>query len=137
MTRTVSPSPEQLERCDDQEMIERLTYLIQFYVYAEAEEKDVRDLVSSFGADDGYSGYAIVKESALESAQAEIARLRDAAERGLEWAIDAANERKSKDAVFENAMKDIRRIEAALKGNQCDCIGFRAGNGRDRRSVAH
>jgi hypothetical protein len=118
MTRTVSPSPEQLERCDDQEMIERLTYLIQFYVYAEAEEKDVRDLVSSFGADDGYSGYAIVKESALESAQAEIARLRDAAERGLEWAIDAANERKSKDAVFENAMKDIRRIEAALKGNQ-------------------
>jgi hypothetical protein len=75
MTRTVSPSPEQLERCDDQEMIERLTYLIQFYVYAEAEEKDVRDLVSSFGADDGYSGYAIVKESALESAQAEIARL--------------------------------------------------------------
>jgi hypothetical protein len=68
-------SPKQLERCDDQEMIERLTYLIQFYVYAEAEEKDVRDLVSSFGADDGYSGYAIVKESALESAQAEIARL--------------------------------------------------------------
>jgi hypothetical protein len=55
---------------------------------------------------------------ALESAQSEIARLRDAAERGLEWAIDAANERKSKDAVFENAMKDIRRIEAALKGNQ-------------------
>jgi hypothetical protein len=80
MTRTVSPSPEQLERCDDQEMIERLTYLIQFYVYAEAEEKDVRDLVSSFGADDGYSGYAIVKESALEAAQAEIARLTTALE---------------------------------------------------------
>jgi hypothetical protein len=39
----------------------------------------------------------------------------EAAERGLEWAIDAANESKGKgDIVFENAMNDIRRIEEAL-----------------------
>ena len=42
--------------------------------------------------------------------------LLDAAECGLEWAIDAANEcTLPKDqAVFDNAMRDVRRIEAAL-----------------------
>ena len=42
--------------------------------------------------------------------------LLDAAELGLEWAIDAANECSlpKDEAVFENAMRDVRRIEAAL-----------------------
>lgn len=40
--------------------------------------------------------------------------IRKAAEIGLEWVIDAANERKQKDAVFDNAMRDIERIEQAL-----------------------
>ena len=48
--------------------------------------------------------------------EAIVRDLLDAAERGLEWAIDAANECRPEkdDAIFENAMRDIRRIEAAM-----------------------
>jgi hypothetical protein len=40
--------------------------------------------------------------------------VRLALEVGLEWAIEGANSRKQKDAVFDNAMRDIKRIEDAL-----------------------
>jgi Na+/phosphate symporter len=96
---TVSPSPE---------LVERVARAIE-----RAWSRNHASIRSD--PDIAWKVWTPEAEAALESAQAEIARLRDAAERGLEWAIDAANERKSKDAVFENAMKDIRRIEAALK----------------------
>jgi hypothetical protein len=55
----------------------------------------------------------------VEAQANQIAELREAAERGLEWAIDAANEiNDANNGVFQNAMKDISFIEKALADNQ-------------------
>lgn len=57
----------------------------------------------------------IAFEQAMSNGQ-RASDLRRAAELGLEWVIDAANERREKDGVFDNAMRDIKRIEDALSG---------------------
>lgn len=50
----------------------------------------------------------------IEAQSHTIRVMREAAEIGLEYVIEAANQRKEKDAVFDNAMRDIERIESAL-----------------------
>ncbi len=52
----------------------------------------------------------------IERLEKRVGVLRKAAETGLEWAIDAANEiNDERSPVFKNAMRDVRLIEAALK----------------------
>ena len=50
---------------EDEELVERLTYLIQFHVYAEAEARDVQCVIDSLSERDGWTasgGWIIVKE---------------------------------------------------------------------------
>jgi hypothetical protein len=66
----------------ERELIERLTYLVQFYVYAEAEQKDVQDIIEGLAERDSFTasdGWIIVKADeydALQSRIAEVGELR-------------------------------------------------------------
>lgn len=71
-----------------------------------------RELLKAGNIDDALTAFNRIATAALAAGSGE--RMRKAAERGLEWAIEAANGRKKKDAVFDNAMRDIAFIEAAL-----------------------
>jgi PHD/YefM family antitoxin component YafN of YafNO toxin-antitoxin module len=71
----------------DEELVERLTYLIQFHVYAEAEARDVQCVIDSLSERDGWTasgGWIIVKEDdwnnsqdRLEALHAEREKLRE------------------------------------------------------------
>lgn len=61
----------------------------------------------------------------IKQQAAEIARLREAAERGLEHAIEQANASTS-DLELQNIMRDIRKIEAALSATP-DAVEREAG----------
>jgi hypothetical protein len=101
---------------EDKELVERLTDCIQFSVYAEAEEKDVQEVIELLAERDSFSGsdgWIIVKEDHYEQQAATITSL--TAEVGTVKACLSSMRPRSDDAAYVAGFKAaVDEVRASL-----------------------
>jgi hypothetical protein len=107
---------------EDEELVERLTYLIQFHVYAEAEARDVQCVIDSLSERDGWTasgGWIIVKEDDWNNSQDRLEALHAEREK-LAYHAEQLATYIAQPAVSEKHLASARwhndQIRAALSG---------------------